>query len=271
MLYAGYPWGEFIMGFKIRIIALIALFMAPMSAWAVHPFVVEDTDPQGKGNYLFELNGDSIKDNSMKTTELTGILTVGAGEHTDLSVEVPYLKLNPSPVTDVYSSGKGDVQIRLKHQIFENEVKQSMAYQIYADMPTGDVHKGLGTNNLVWGAKLMDQQVCHDNILHASVGYEVYGRNMKKWHYAENYAFLFGLAVEHRITEKFWLLTELAGESRKESYAATGTQAYSRPFTFMAGFKYDISKSWYVDLAGRAGLNKYAEDNTVLLGTAWKF
>jgi hypothetical protein len=39
----------------------------------------------------------------------------------------------------------------------------------------------------------------------------------------------------------------------------------------MAGFKYDLFKSWYVDLAVRAGLNKYADDYTVLAGTAWKF
>lgn len=259
------------MGFKIGIIVFIALIMAPMSAWAVHPFVVENTETQGKGNFLLELNDDSRKDNRMRTTEFSGILTVGAGEDTDFSIAVPYLKLNPSPATDEFASGKGDVRITLKQRIFENEVKQSMAYQLYANAPTGDVHKGLGTNNVAWGAALMDQQECHGNILHASVGYEVYGRDVKKWHYADNYAFLFGLAAEHKILERFWLLTELAGESRKVSDAATSTHVYSRPFTFMAGFRYDISKSWYVDFAGRAGLNTYAEDYSVLAGTAWRF
>jgi hypothetical protein len=260
------------MGFKFfRIIVLIALFMAPISAWAVHPFVVDDTDTQGKGNFLLELNGDSIKDNTIKTTRLTGILTVGAGENTDLTIEVPYLKLNPSPGTNAFSSGKGDVQVTLKHRIFENEVKQSMAFQFYAIAPTGDVHKGLGTNNVAWGAKLMDQQECHGTILHANVGYEVYGRDMKKWHYADNFAFLYGLAAERKIMGKLWFLTELAGEFRKENDQTTNTQTYLRPFTFMAGFKFDLSKSWYVDLAGRAGLNKDAEDYSVLSGLAVRF
>jgi hypothetical protein len=146
-----------------------------------------------------------------------------------------------------------------------------MAYQFYVILPTGDVEKGLGTNDIYWGVKLMDQQVCHGNVLHASLAYEVSGRDMKKWHFADNYAFLFGLAAEHKITEKFWLLTELAGESRRTTDRANGTGVDSSPFTFMAGFKYDISKSWYIDLAGRAGLNKYADDYTVLAGTALRF
>jgi hypothetical protein len=259
------------MGFKIRLVLLIAILAVPTSVWAKHPFQIEETTTQGKGNFLFELNDDYSKDNSNRSTELTGILTGGLGESIDLAVEVPYLKLNPRPGTDDFSSGKGDAQIRFKQQIFENEVKQSMAYQFYVTLPTGDVEKGLGTNEIYWGVKLMDQQVCHGNILHASLAYEVSGRDMKKWHYADNYAFLFGLAAEHKITEKFWLLTELAGESRRTTDRATGTSVDSSPFTFMAGFKYDISRSWYIDLAGRAGLNKYADDYTVLAGTALRF
>lgn len=259
------------MGFKIRLVLLIAILAVPASAWAIHPFQVEETTTRGKGNFLFELNDDYSKDSSNRSTELTGILTGGLAERLDLSIDIPYLKLDPKPGTNDISSGMGDAQIRFKHQLFENEVKQSMAYQLYVKLPTGDLDKGLGTNDLYWGVKLMDQQVCHGNILHASLAYEVSGRDMKKWHYADNYAFLFGLAAELKITEKFWLLTELAGESGKATDRATGVSADSSPFTFMAGFKYDIFKSWYIDLAGRAGLNKYADDYSVLAGTAWRF
>jgi hypothetical protein len=257
------------MGFKIRLIVLIAILVLPTSVWAIHPFQVEETDTQGKGKVLLELNDDYTKDNSYKTTSLNGILTVGAGEPVDLAVEVPYLKLDPSPATEALSSGMGDVQIRLKHRIYENEVKQSFAYQFYTDLPTGDADKGLGTNHIFWGVKLIDQQVCHSNVLHVSLAYEVDGRDVKNWHFANNYAFLYGLAAEHKITGKSMFLTELAGESRTSN--SSGTSESSAPFTFMAGFKYNISKSWYVDLAGRVGLNKYAEDYKVMAGTAWRF
>jgi hypothetical protein len=188
------------MGFKIRLVVLIAILVMPASAWAVHPFEVEETNTQGKGKFLFELNDDYSKDNSNKSTKLTGILTVGAGENADIAVEIPYLKLDPSPVNNVLSTGVGDVQLGLKYRIFENEVKQSMAFKFYAILPTGNDNKGLGTNDLFWGLKLMDQQVCHDNILHASVAYEFEGRELKSSHYSENYAFLIGLAAEHNIT-----------------------------------------------------------------------
>jgi len=247
------------------------LVLTPTAVWATHPLTVQDTSTEGRGNFLFELIGAYVKDNSFKSTKETALITVGLSDQTDLSLNVPYLLLDPSPVIGENASGMGDIRIKLKHQIFENEVKQSMAYLLYADLPTGDNVKGLGTNNVVWGVTLVDTQECRQNAFHLNVGYEVRGRDMKKWHYARNYAFKFGLAAEHKLTDSFRFLTEISGESRKETDAAMDTQSYSRPFTFLAGFIYDVSKSWYVDLGARAGLNKYAEDYSVLAGTAWRF
>lgn len=241
------------------------LILLPSAVWAGHPLEVEDTYTEGSGNYLLELNGDYTKDNSFRSTKETAIITAGAGEHTDLSLEVPYLMLNPSPVTNSFASGKGDLRFKLKHQIFENEVKQSMGYLLYADLPTGDADKGLGTDNVVWGFKIMEQQGCCSNIYHLNVGYEVIGRDLKKLHTGDDYTINYGLALEHTLTESFHFLTELAGENKRED------GQYSRPFTFLAGFIYDISRSWYVDLGARAGLNKDAEDYTLRAGTAWRF
>ena len=250
---------------------LCILLMVPTGAWAVHPFEVEDTDTQGKGNYLFELNGDYLKDNAFRTTNLTGVITAGASQNTDFSLEVPYLMLNPSVTTDRYEGGIGDILLKLKYRTNENEVKQSSGFEIYTSLPVGSVKKGLGTNNVVTGFQIMDQQGCCDTIYHVSAGYEVVDRDTKRYHFFEDYAFRYGFAVEHKITESFRLLAELAGESRKTTDKESNTWSYSQPFTFMAGFKYDISTSWYVDLAGRAGLNKYAEDYAALAGMGWKF
>jgi hypothetical protein len=239
--------------------------LMPATVWATHPLEVEDTATEGRGNFLFEVAGDYSKDNSLKATNLTSIITVGAAEHVDLSLAVPYRKLDPGPVTDEIASGMGDVRFKFKQQIFENEVKQSMAYEFTLDFPTGDVDKGLGTNNVVWGVKLIDTQECHNNAFHVNVGYEVFGRSIKKWHFGTNYAFRFGLAAEHKFTESFHFRTEFSGENREEAGQV------SHPFRVLAGVVYDISKSWYIDLGMGAGLNKYAEDYTVLAETAWRF
>jgi hypothetical protein len=255
----------------IRAGIVCVMMLVPATAWATHPLGVEDTATEGRGNFLFELTGNYTKDNSIKSTMETAFITMGAGEHVDLSLEAPYLLLDPSRVTDEFASGKGDVRVKLKQQLFENEVRQSMAYQLYADLPTGDEKKGLGTRNVVWGFNLIDTQECHSNAFHLNVGYEVYGRDIKHWHFAQDFTFKFGLAAEHKYTESFRLVTELAGESRKETDEEADVQLYSRPFTFLAGFIYDISKVWYVDLGGRVGLNNDAEDYSLLAGTAWRF
>ena len=253
------------MAYSMRYFILIAILLLPATARAGRLLEVEDTATAGRGNYLFELTGDYRKDNEFKTTKSTGIITAGAGEHTDVSLEVPYLRLNPSPVLGQNASGAGDVRLKLKNQIFENEVKQSMAYLAFVDLPTGEVKKGLGTNNVVWGVKLIDSQECRSCIFHVHLGYEMSGRDMKKKHFEEDYAVTFGFSAGHRFTKSFLILTEIAGESRKQS------GGYSRPLTFLAGGIYDIARSWYVDLGARAGLNKDAEDYAILAGTGWRF
>ena len=245
--------------------------LAPATVWAAHPLEVEDTATEGKGNYLLEVTGDYIRDNGATATQLTGILTAGAGENIDFSLEAPYRKLDPSPVTGAIASGNGDVRIKMKQRLFENEVRQSMAYQIYMDLPTGDADKGLGTNNVLWGVTLFDSQGCCSNVYHAHLGYEVLGRDMKKKHFTGDFSINFGLAAEHKLTEAFHVMAEFAGENRKETNKAEDVSLYSQPLTFLAGCVYDISKSWQVDLGARMGLNKYAEDYRVLAASAWKF
>jgi len=247
------------------------LVLLPTVVWAVHPFQVEDTDTQGKGNFLFELNGDytNLKNTASTTTDLTGVMRAGTGDNTDVILEVPYLLLDQSPVTDRYEKGLGDIQLKLKYKTNENEVKQSSGFQIYVGFPTGAVDKGLGTDNVLLGFQVMDQQGCCSNIYRVSAAYELVGKNLK--HLAESYTFRFGLSLEHKITESFHFLTELAGEYIKTNDTELSIQSYTQPYTFMAGLKYDISRTWYVDLAARAGLSKDAEDYTTLAGTAWRF
>ncbi len=252
-------------------IVLGILTLMPATVWAVHPFQVENPDVQGSGNILLELNGDYTKKNSLKTTNLNGVFTVGTGDYTDLSLEVPYLLLNPSPVTGRNEEGLGDIQLRLKYRLYENEVNQSVGLQIYVGTPTGDSDKGLGSDKVVTGFQLIDQQICHGNTVRVMAGVETVGWQLKRYHFARDYAFRYGIAFERNITESVRFLSELAGESRRSHDELVSARVYTRPATFMAGFRFNITKSWYIDLAGRAGLNNDAEDYTALAGTAWKF
>ncbi len=250
----------------IRACILCVAMLMPTLVWATHPFTVKDTYTEGKGNYLFELTGDYAKDDSYKTTTNTAYITAGAARHTDLSLEIPFVLLDPSAVTGAYERGIGDLRFNVKHQIFENEVRQSMAYEFFATLPTGDVEKGLGTNNIFWGFRLMDTQECHNNAFHLNVSYEMSGRDLKQFDFANRYNIKFGLSVEHKFTNSFRLVSEITGENQGDGEGGT-----SRPYRFVLGTIYDISKTWYVDFGARAGLNKDAEDYSLSAGTAWRF
>ena len=254
----------------IRIV-IACLLLAPATVWATHPFVVEDTSTEGRGNYLFEMTGNSSKDNDLKSTTLTGWITGGLGEYANLTAEVPYIMLDPSPMTGLDEQGLGDTSIRLKHRVYENEVRQSMAYLLFADFSNGNESKGLGKDGMYWGIMFIDSQECRNNAFHLNLGYEILGRDLQDFHFLDNYKIRFGLAMEHKMTESFRFLAEFVAESRKTVDRDADTQSYARPVTVSAGIIKDISKSWYVDLGVRAGLNKYAEDYALLAGTAWRF
>lgn len=245
----------------------MAIF-APAAAWAVHPFQVEDTDVQGAGNFLFELYGDSTKYNDSRNTTIAGDLHAGVMDSADVSLQVPLLDLSPSPVTGQTENGNGDVQLAFKQRVYKNEVNQSIGYEVYGVLPAGNSSKGLGTNNFVAGFKLMDQQGCCSTIYRVSLGYESFVKDMASFHFADDYAIQLGFAVEHKITESFRLLSELNYEER-QGRDNVDNALYA--LSIMAGAKYNISKTWYVDVGARAGLNGDAEDYAALVGTAWRF
>lgn len=247
------------------VIGMIVLM--PVSAWAVHPFQVEDTDVQGPGNLLLELYGDHTKDSDVKSTTYAADLHVGVSQSVDLALEVPYLDLNPSPATGQNASGLGDIELNLKQRIYENEVNQSIGYQVFVNLPTGSADKGLGTDNVAVGFKLMDQQGCCSTIYHVSLGYQSFAKDLENGRITEDSVLQLGFAVEHKLTGPFHLLAELLGEYRRGDYVVTG----EHPITVMGGVRYDIRKSWYADLALRVGLNTDAPDYTASVGTAWRF
>ncbi len=243
----------------------------PTAAWSAKPLGVENTDTAGHGNIVLELTDELIKDGDIRITRPTLAVTIGAGAKTDFTLELPYLRMNPSRTTGEFASGPGDARITMKRRLFKNEVNQSMAFKLYMDVPTGDSDKGLGTNKVLWGFALIDTQECRGNCLHMNLGYESVGSDIKQSHFAQDYAITFGIAGEYKLSESFRGMSQFAGESRKKTDIDADTSTYTRPLTLMTGFIWDISKSFYADFGVRAGLNKYAEDYAALAGMAWKF
>src|ERR1700687_5873410 len=62
---------DFAMFNFIRGCIVCMLMLTPTAVWATHPFVIDDTATEGKGNFLFELTGVYAKDSSFKSTTET--------------------------------------------------------------------------------------------------------------------------------------------------------------------------------------------------------
>ncbi|HLE41745.1 MAG TPA: transporter [Nitrospirota bacterium] len=248
-----------------RVAVILILLLVPAAAWAAHPLDVEDAETEGKGRYSLEFTGDYVKDNGMTSTETTVTITAGAAEDTDLSLEVPYLLLNPSPETGRHEAGFSDLRLKLKHRFYETPDEQSLAYLIHADLPTGDEKKGLGSGKVEWGGRLIGTKEWDRLELHLNAGYESHGSALKKGDFTLEYAVSYGLAAEYEITEPFELVVEVSGERRKQD------GQFSRPLFLLGGAIYELSESWYVDVGLRAGLNTDAEDYALLAGVAYGF
>lgn len=259
------------MNIIILLITLCCMSAAPQISWAGHPFLVENTDIQGKGNYLFETSVDHQKDGDLRSTDMTAVFTSGISNRTDVVVEAPYRLLDPSPNTGRYAHGLGDVLLKLKQRTYSNEVNQSVAYETYLEFPTGSTENGIGRDNVIFGIQLMDQQGCCDTVYHAMIGFETFVQNITRWKFVEYNSFRYGFAVEHKVFTSSFLLAELAGETRVQTDEGAGERRSTNPFTGMVGLKRDMSRTWSIDLAVRTGLNKTAVDSSILAGSAWKF
>src|SRR5512139_3810382 len=101
--------------------AVVVLWSDP--ALATHPLFGEDTGTQGPGGVLLESNINYLKDNEFRSTAVPVALTTGIGETMDAAVELPYLWLQPSPVTGNNERGFSDVAFKFKHRFYEQEKK----------------------------------------------------------------------------------------------------------------------------------------------------
>ena len=133
----------------------LALF-CPLSAFAAHPLVTDDTGTQGDGNWQFETNGEvtSKQPDIGRQTLWNSTLTRGVGEALDFYVDVPYTHLQNR--SDAAGNGIGDVETGAKWRMYDNGAL-SIGVKPYLTFPTGNDQRGLGTGRVNAGATLLTQ------------------------------------------------------------------------------------------------------------------
>ncbi|VVE52944.1 transporter [Pandoraea horticolens] len=138
----------------------LALF-CPLSAFAAHPLVTDDTGTQGDGNWQFETNSEvTSKQPDIGHQSLwNSTLTRGVGEAIDLYVNVPYTTIQNR--SDTAGSGIGDVETGAKWRMYDNGAF-SIGLKPYLTFPSGSDRRGLGTGRVNAGATLLTQYAIGD-------------------------------------------------------------------------------------------------------------
>lgn len=149
------------------LVAGAALAAAP-AAYAAHPYITDDSDTQGKGNWQLELMAERTRSSASaglgagtvrqetRTSLFNPVLTYGVLDDLDIALGGAQLRQRTAEdgVLLDEASGRGDSSLELKWR-FYGAGGLGLAVKPSLILPTGDENRGLGTGKASWGANLI--------------------------------------------------------------------------------------------------------------------
>lgn len=242
---------------------------------AAHPLITDDTGTQGKGKFLFELNGQTGHETERtgietganvtareRETELRAALTYGVINNIDLILTLPYqwkrTEVSDATVSDV--SGIADVSVEVKWRLFEKD-GLSFAIKPGITLPAGDKDKDLGTGRATGTVYFIATKEIDLWAFHLNLGYKRNENAVDErediWHTS--------LAGEFKIMKKLKLVANIGAERNTDKASDTN------PAYILGGFIYSIRENMDIDFGVKGGLNKAEADITYLAGIALRF
>ncbi|MDR3397615.1 MAG: transporter [Pandoraea sp.] len=221
----------------------------PLSAFAAHPLVTDDTGTQGDGNWQFETNGEfTSKQQDIGHQALwNSTLTRGVGEAVDLYVNALYTHIQNR--SDTAANGFGDVEAGAKWRLYDDGAF-SVGLKPYVTFPSGNDERSLGTGRVNAGMTLLTQYVIDDWTFLANAG-AVYqanrqGQRQSLWKASA--------AVMYRVLPTTQLIADI-GTSQNADFAQRTNPAF-----VILGAIYS-PKPWLdLDVGYRRGLNPQTYD-----------
>jgi hypothetical protein len=245
------------------------------TSYAAHPLFTDDTGTQGKGKFLFELNGqasydrmDSVDDTgaNMRTksreSELKAALTYGVMENVDVILGVPYqwkkIKENDVTVSDVNEIT--DISLEVKLRFFEKD-GLSFALKPGLTLPTGDKDKDLGTGKVTGSLYFIATKELNPLAFHCNLGYKRNGNQLEQrediWHAS--------LAGEYKVIQNLKIVASIGAERH------TDPSSNTHPAYLLGGVIYSIRENLDFDFGIKIGLNETEKDVAFLGGVALRF
>jgi hypothetical protein len=244
-------------------------------SYAAHPLITDDTGTQGKGKYLFELNGQTSSETERsgegtganmtareRETELRAALTYGIIDNVDVILTMPYqwkkTEVSDATVSDV--SGIADISMEVKWRFFEKD-GLSLAVKPGITLPAGDKDKDLGTGRTTGTLYFITTKEIDAWAFHLNLGYKRNENTVDErediWHAS--------LAGEYKVMKNLKLVADIGAERNTDKSSDTN------PAFILGGFIYTIRENVDIDFGVKAGLNKAEADITYLAGMALRF
>jgi hypothetical protein len=243
--------------------------------YAAHPLITDDTGTQGKGKFLFELNGQGSYDKmdsrddtgtTIKTKsreqELKAALTYGVIENVDVILGLPYqwkkMEINDVTISDV--SGIADMSLEVKWHFYEKD-GLSVALKPGFTLPTGDKDKDLGTGRATVSLFFIATKELNPLTFHCNLGYKRNENQLEQrediWHAS--------LAGEYKVIQNLKLVANIGAERN------TDPSSNTHPAFLLGGVIYSIRENLDFDFGVKIGLNETEKDVAFLGGIALRF
>lgn len=262
--------------FIMKSLGIMCIIHAFLSfSYAAHPLITDDTGSQGKGKFLFELNGQASHD-SMDSRDDAGVkirtksrewelkagLTYGVMENIDVILGMPYQwkRVEESDVTTSDVHGIADMSLELKWRFYEKD-GLSVALKPALTMPTGDKDKDLGTGRATVSLFFIATKELNPLAFHCNLGYK---RNENQREQRED-IWHASLAGEYKVIQKLKLVANIGAERN------TDPSSNTHPAFLLGGVIYSIRENLDFDFGIKIGLNETEKDVAFLGGIALRF
>lgn len=244
---------------------LITYSLFPLTLWAAHPLVSDDTGTQGQGKFQLELTAERGHDDDAgtKTNSQTFATTLSYGFHdsADLIASLPHQKIRVDDGMDVTSqSGRGDASLAIKWRFYEKS-PISVALKPGLSFSTGDEQKGLGAGKNGYSLDLITSMEMGPWTFHLHLGL---ARHRNTRDERENLRHL-SAGGWYSFREK-WRLTFDVGTDTN-----TDKSSNTNPSFAVVGVIYGLSKDLDLDAGIKKGISSTATDQALLTGLAWRF
>lgn len=171
---------------KVLLLRCAAVFLlaAPVSGWAAHPSITDDTGTQGVGKWQLELVAERTRHartadagagpvHQLRTAStFNPVLSYGMLGNLDITLGLNHVRQRTAEdgVITQSANGAGDSTLELKWRFYERG-GLSLALKPGLVLPSGDENRGLGTGKLSWGVNFILTQEAKPWTFLANVAY----------------------------------------------------------------------------------------------------